>query len=134
MHKTKIVRGFSVGITTGLLVLLVVCTLFGDRIYHAITPSIEVSKSRQNLLDGERYIEVPVDAVTQDGILYYLSAEQGFSRTIYRLKKVTVENERISPNEGSILVKADIPSGGLVVKNPELVQNLQDEVQVIPEL
>lgn len=134
MKKIKIKSFFSIGVTAGLLILLVICTFFGDRIYQTMTPKVKVCKAKQVIRNDEKYLEVPCTTITPEGELYFLTVEQGFSRTIYRIKKISVEAIEESLCEGYFLVKPELSNGCLAIIEPETVQKLRIGEQVIPKL
>lgn len=84
MKKTTII---GVGIVSVLFLVLIFFTFYGNAVYEKITPKVESLKINQVVrIDEKRYCPIENSAFTEEGFLYVITAESGFSRTIYRLE------------------------------------------------
>ena len=115
-----------------LFLLLVICTVFGDKIYAGITPEVPVQRA-ENVMneDGEEYVCVPKGAVTEENTIYVVASEQGFSRTIYRIREMVIEYMQNENMITEILVVTKIPSGSFIVTEPEKADGLCDGDKVL---
>lgn len=84
MKKTTII---GVGIVSVLFLVLIFFTFYGNAVYEKITPKVESLKLNQIvLMEEKRYCPIENTAFTEEGFLYMITKESGFSRTIYQLE------------------------------------------------
>lgn len=122
----------SVIVTGAFFLLLVVCTLFGEKLYTWITPMVSVQMPKTVVYeDGERYTRIPKNAVTAENTIYVVMSETGFSRKIYRIREVEIEYIESETDPSEFLAITRLPQGSLVVtENPE-EKGLKDGEQVL---
>lgn len=85
MKKTTLI---GAGIVSVLFLVLLFFTFYGNAVYEKITPKVESIMINQMVyIDEKRYCPIDNSAFTEDGFIYVITAEAGFSRTIYRLEK-----------------------------------------------
>lgn len=115
-----------------LLLLLAICTVFGDEIYTWITPEVPVQRAERVMdEDGVEYVCVPKCAVTEEHTIYVVTSEQGFSRTIYRIREMVIEYMQNENMITEVLVVTKIPSGSFIVTESEKADGLCDGDKVL---
>lgn len=125
-------KRLSVIITVGFFVLMIICTLFGKKLYEWITPKVSVQMPKTVVYeDGERYIRVPKSAVTEEETIYVVTAESGFSRKIYRIREVEVEYIENEADPSEYLMTTRLPQGSMLVKESQEGKGLKDGEQVL---
>lgn len=111
---------------TLLLLLLIFFTLFGGCIYELITPHAEVMRLNSYYKkDDEIYLRIPKTALTEDGCVYIISAEQGFSKVLYYVHKKALDYIELpdADNEFVFVTKKQIAEGTIIIS--EVNQNRQ---------
>lgn len=131
--KKKKKAWFAGAVTAVLFLLLVFFTLAGNSIYNWITPKVPVQKvDGKNILDGEEYVQISREALTDGNMIYIVTSSRGFSRTVYQIWKQEVEYIDAPFNESAVLVSTELPGGCMVVTQPESAKELADGDQVLP--
>jgi hypothetical protein len=92
MEKSGLVKTLYVTLLAAGLLLLAVCTLYGEGIYAWGKPSVETERVWSSVADGS--VSFPLAAVRSDeagDYVYVLQAENGYSRTIYTVARVNIK-------------------------------------------
>lgn len=132
--KKKKKAWFAGMVTAALFLLLVFFSLAGNSIYNWITPKVPVQNlNGKNILDGEEYVQISREALTEGNTIYIVTSSQGFSRTVYQIWKQEVEYIDAPFNESAVLVSTKLPGGCMVVPQPESAKGLADGDQVLPK-
>lgn len=123
--KSQKIRGITgVVITVLLLLLLIFFTLYGDDIYKKITPKVPVTAPTETYL--KEYALIEPGYLTEDGSLYLVASESGFSRTIYRIRKQKVEICGVAEVFGKIMIPQKTVMGCYIVTDPKAAEGLKD--------
>lgn len=125
-------KRFSVIVTAAFFLLLVVCTLFGEKLYTWITPSVSALMPKMAMYEsGEKYTQIPKRAVTAKDTVYVVISEAGFSRKIYRIKEVEIEYRESEEDPSGVLVTTRLPQGCLIVTESLEGKCLKDGEKVL---
>jgi hypothetical protein len=92
MKKRGLLKILYIALLAAGMVLLGVCTLYGEGIYAWGKPSVETERVWSSVADAS--VSFPLAAVRSDGAgdyVYVLRAESGYSRTIYTVARVDVK-------------------------------------------
>ncbi len=118
-----------------LLLLLIFFTLYGNRIYEYITPKVKVRVIQATVTyGGSEYVTIPREALTEDGSVYIVTSEQGFSRTLYYVHKDKVSFVELPEiDQSSVYVSSGVRRGDRIVVEPEENLSLEDGDRVIVE-
>lgn len=128
--KKKHTGSLILGILSGLLlVVLLVCTFYGDEVYRAVTPKVRAEYL--NSVYREKYYLVDKKSMTEDGCVYLVEAESGFSREIYRIRKQFVGECSIAEKSGLLMLPRDIVPAGYIVSDAQEAQKLKDGDKVL---
>lgn len=129
-NKKKRVSSVILGILSGLLpVVLLFCTFYGDEVYQAVTPKVQAEYL--NSAYSEKYYLVDKKCMTEDGCVYLVEAESGFSREIYRIRKQFVGECDIAEKSGLLMLPKDIVPAGYIVSDVRKAQKLKDGDKVL---
>lgn len=79
----------------------------------------------------EEYTKAPKKAVTSDSKIYYVTAEEGISRTIYRIYCTQIEYTVAEYEEDKVLISTSLPENCYVVTDPEQAKDLADGTKVV---
>ena len=69
--------------------------------------------------------------MTEDGCVYLVEAESGFSREIYRIRKQFVGECDIAEKSGLLMLPGDIVPAGYIVSDAQEAQKLKDGDKVL---
>ena len=117
MKKTTFIGACIVSV---LFLVLLFFTFYGNAVYEKITPKVESVKLNQMVFKEEKeYCPIDNDAFTEEGELYVITAESGFSRTIYRLEKYRPVEVMEDAEQNRKLVAADEVHGKRIATEPE---------------
>lgn len=131
-NEKKWGKALPIAVTVALFLVLVGCTLFGDRMYGWITPEVTVKNVRGIQSEsGEIDMIVPRSAVTPENHMYVVTSSQGFSRTIYQIWQYEVEYTDSEYSIEEVVVSTELPKGCMVVTEPEAAKGLEDGTQVL---
>jgi hypothetical protein len=117
-----------------LLLLLIFFTLFGGRIYELITPRVEVMRLNSYYKkDNEIYIRIPKAALTEDGCVYIVSAEQGFSKVLYYVHKKDLDYIELPDADNAYVyaTKKQIAEGAMIIVEVKQSRQFKDGDKVI---
>lgn len=122
----------AISTTILLFILLVFCTVFGEKIYTWITPWVPVQRTKTLMYKtGEEYICIPKNAVTGKNTIYVVTSEQGFSRMIYRIWEFEIEYMDNEYESSEVYVLTEVPQGSFIVTDPGTVKKMKDGDQVL---
>lgn len=118
-------------ITVLLFLVLLLCTFYGDKIYVKIFPEVPVQRMKTVRYSEENYISIPKSAVTEESTIYVVTSEQGFSRTIHRIREVSIEYIKNEETPSEYLTATRLPTGCFIVTEASLAGNLKDGDKVL---
>lgn len=117
MKKTTII---GVGIVSVLFLVLIFFTFYGNAVYEKITPKVDSLNLNQIvLMEEKRYCPIENSAFTEEGFLYVITEEPGFSRTIYRLEVYQPMDVIEDEGQNRKLVAASEVHGKRIVTVPD---------------
>lgn len=125
----KITGIISIAVTVLLLMVLIFFTIYGGKVYERITPAVSVTDA--NMIYRQDYVLIEPEYLTEDECVYLVSAESGFSRTIFRIKKQKVEVCGIAEELGKPMILREEVKGCYIVTNPEAAKDLKDGDKVL---
>lgn len=117
-----------------LLLLLILLTISGGRIYEWITPDVEAIRLNRYYNKGdERYIMIPKSALTDDGSVYVIASEQGFSKQLYYVHKKTLNYIELPEADGAFVyvTTKEIASGSMIINPIDSEMHFEDGEKVI---
>lgn len=116
-----------------LLLIIVFFTIFGKNIYECITPKVLVTEvNASTTINNISYLIIPRTALTEDGCVYLVSGEQGFSRMIYTVKKQMVRYEEYPKlDAASYYVTSGISQGITIIS--QVNRDFEDGDRVIAQ-
>ena len=130
-------KRLSVIVTIVILMILIVFTLFGGRIYELITPKANVMVVNQSMkFDDTHYLVIPETALTEDNCVYTVTGESGFSKTIFKVHKkevklIELESEYLP--DKSLFIEYGLVRGEMIIISAESALTLEDGDKVIIE-
>lgn len=111
--------------------VIIFFSLFGERIYYATKPHVKEYRvtASTSMDSGETYMLVPKSCVSEDGKVYILSSQAGFSLTISTVTEREVVTEPFDWDKSLLIAISGVSHGDVLASNPD--RELKDGARVV---
>lgn len=124
-------RRFSAAIMLAFSAVLVFFSLFGDKIYHLVTPDVTTYTVSAAVIlnDGTMKLTLPRECV-KDGKVLLLEPSQAFERTVYTAKSVDINLSESVFYSDIYLIEKGLRQGDMVVLSCDIKLDEGQRVEI----
>lgn len=114
--------------------IVIFFTLTGNAIYDWITPEVSIAMVNRTIIhDGMPYYKVSEDVLNEDGTVFEIVSEFGFSRELFYLRKIEIHyiDDALDWEDGYIYVAvADLRPGTQLLLFPNASYHDNSRVRI----